>query len=143
MSVAFLQSFIGSNISQTLKTLYLKLYDNITPVDDVQVATALASCVNLEKVTVSAGEEEACVYGSRDSLAGLQAMAVGCPLLEDFCLALTVPALHFLGTHLTNLKKCVMHSRGTYEVLETVPTPEGFPSIEELQTLYPAVTWEY
>jgi hypothetical protein len=78
------------------------------------------------------------VFG-RNGLDGLQALATGCPLLASVELFVTVPGLHYLGTHFTNLKKCrVLNWRQA-----RAPTPAGFPSIEELQTLYPAVEWEY
>jgi hypothetical protein len=132
---ASLQSFVGSDISQTLENFDLSVYDYTIPMDDVQMATALASCHNLKTVCVSffCG----CIFG-RHGLDGLQAMATGCPLLTDVSLWLTVPGLHCLGTHFPNLKKC-----NVYNWREAGPVPEGFPSIEELQTLYPAVTWKY
>jgi hypothetical protein len=74
----------------------------------------------------------------RNGLDGLQAMATGCPLLADCTLCLTPACLHYLGTHFANLKKCSMFNGRQVGV-----TPKGFPSIEELQTLYPAVKWEY
>jgi hypothetical protein len=133
-----LQSFVGSNISQTLETFHLSVDgDQPSLIDDVQVATALASCRNLKKLTVD-WRNDGCVYG-RNGLDGLQAMAAGCPLLADVCLYLTAHGLHYLGTHFTNLEKCTVLNRR----VTGAPTPEGFPSIEELQTLYPAVKWEY
>jgi hypothetical protein len=136
MTDASLQSFVGSNISQTLENFDLSVYGNATPIDDIQVATALASCHNLKTLHVSLGGSW-CLFGS-NGMDGLQAMATGCPLLADVSLYLTLPGLHCLGTHCTNLKKCTV-----YNTLEAGPSPEGFPSIEELQTLYPAVKWEY
>jgi hypothetical protein len=134
---AWIQSFVGSNISQSLETFGLKVYGNMTPIDDVQVATALASCHNLKSLAVYVGGD-GCVFG-RGGLDGLQAMATGCPLLADVSLFLTAPGLHYLGTHFTNLKKCLVYNR---RVAGTA-APEGFPSIGELQTLYPAVEWGY
>jgi hypothetical protein len=136
-AVAFLQSFVGSNISQTLETFKLSASGKNTVVDDVQVAMALASCRNLKALVVCCGNE-ACVFG-RNGLDGLQAMAAGCPLLADAFLYVTVPGLHYLGTHFTSLKKCLVLNGHTTET----SAPEGFPSIEELQTLYPAVKWRY
>jgi hypothetical protein len=81
---------------------------------------------------------DGCVFG-HNGLDGLQAMATGCPLLADIQLYLTVPGLHYLGTHFSNLKKCHVKNR----CVEGTATPQGFPSIEELQTLYPAVEWTY
>jgi hypothetical protein len=137
LTEAWIQSFIGSNISQTLETFHLSAVGDGTPMDDVQVATALASCHNLKKLDVSFGRG-GCVFG-RNGLDGLKAMAMGCPLLADVSLFLTVPGLHYLGTHFTNLKKCHVHNKS----MAGATTPEGFPSIEELQTLYPAVKWTY
>jgi hypothetical protein len=136
--VAFLQSFVGSNISQTLETFRLSVGGNHTSVDDVQVATALASCHNLKTLSVCCGENDGCVFGC-NGLDGLQAMAAGCPLLTEVQLYLTAPGLHCLGTHCTNLRKCFVFNG---HMVET-SAPEGFPSIEELQTLYPAVKWRY
>jgi hypothetical protein len=135
---AHLQPFEGSNISQTLETFQLIGYDNTTLVDDVQVATALASCHNLKTLHAECGPQRGCVFG-RNGLEGLQAIATGCPLLADVSILVTVPGLHYLATHFPNLKKCrVLNSH-----VARAPTPEGFPSIEELQTLYPAVKWTY
>jgi hypothetical protein len=134
---AWIQSFVGSNISQTLETFDLTFYSNRTPVDDVQVATALASCRNLTTLVVCNGEE-GCVFGC-NGLDGLQSMAAGCPLLADVSLSLTVPGLHYLGTHCTNLKNCAVFN----SPVVAATAPEGFPSIEELKTLYPAVKWEF
>ena len=110
--------------------------------DDVQVATALASCHNLKKLVLYFARE-GCVFG-RNGMDGLQAMATGCPLLADVSLSLTVDGIHCLGKHLPNLKKCRVYSRfvRNSRVVET-RTPNGFPSIGELLTLYPAVKWEY
>jgi hypothetical protein len=105
--------------------------------DDVQVATALASCHNLKILNVYT-EGNGGVFG-RNGLDGLQAMATGCPLLAVVCLFVTVPGLRYLGTHFSNLKKCHMFNR----CVAGAAAPEGFPSIEELQTLYPAVEWTY
>jgi hypothetical protein len=131
---ASLQSFVGSSISQTLESFELSADGDATPIDDIQIATDLASCHNLKTLTVCLGEND-CVFG-RDGLDGLQAMATGCPLLADIGLYVTLPGLHYLATHFTNLKKC--------RVFNADPELEdGFPSIEELQTLYPAVKWGY
>ena len=74
-----------------------------------------------------------------NGLSGLEAMAAGCPLLTDLSLQLTASGIHFVGTHFTGLKKCeVLNKRE-----EGAATPAGFPSIEELQILYPAITWAY
>jgi hypothetical protein len=138
---ALLQSFVGSNISQTLESFKLSvgtIHGFATPVDDVQVATALASCHNLTTLTVHLGDG-GCLFG-RNGLDGLQAIATGCPLLADVILYLTVPGLHYIGTHFTNLKKCNVF---TMDDDYTTNTPAGYPSIEELQTLYPAVDWVY
>jgi hypothetical protein len=135
LTAASMQSFVGSNISQTLEAFTLIISsDNTTPVDDVQVARAFASCHNLKKLVISFGED-VCVFG-RGSLDGLQAMATGCPLLADVYMYLTVPGLHYLGAHSTNLKECYVYNR-------PVAGAEGFPSTEELRTLYPAVKWRF
>jgi hypothetical protein len=136
---AAMQSFVGSNISQTLKSFRLSVYyETATPIDDVQVATAFASCHNLKKLAISLGNDDAFMIG-RNGLDGLQAMATGCPLLTDVSLPLTIGGIHYLGTHFTHLKTCMVDNRR----LNGARTPVGFPSIEELQTLYPAVKWRY
>jgi hypothetical protein len=137
---AWIQSFVGSNISQTLETLDLIAYGIATAIDDVQVATSLACCHNLKKLDAYFGvnASDGCVFG-HNGLDSLQAMAAGCPSLADIKLYLTVAGLHYLGTHFTNLKKC--HVYKTCE--EAASAPDGFPSIEELQALYPAVVWGY
>jgi hypothetical protein len=145
-SEASLQFFGVSNISQTLESLDLYVYEHTTPIDDVQVATALASCHNLKKLTIHSFDD-GCVFG-RSGLDGLQAMATGCPLLTDVELHLTVPGLHYLATHCSNLKYCAVYYNLVAGGAPPPPlahfrTPEGFPSIEELQTLYPAVKWRY
>ncbi len=131
-TAASLQPFVGSNISQTLETFHLSAYSNTTPIDDFQVATALASCHNLKELKVYGGTD-ACVLG-RSGLDGLQAMVTGCPLLTDMFVSLTVSGIHCLGTHLTNLKKCRIFNRFTIK---------EFPSDKELQTLYPGVTFTH
>ncbi len=138
MTGASLQSFVGANISQTLESFTLSVVrGNTTPVDDVQVARALASCHNLKTLHVNFGGDR-CLFGG-NGLDGLQALATGCPLLTEVYAYLTVPGLHYLGTHFTNLKNCWIYNRR----VASAAIPEGFPSIEELQTLYPAVTWGY
>jgi hypothetical protein len=129
--------FIGSNISQTLESFELMAYCNATPMDDVQIATALASCHQLKSLIVHSGED-GCLFG-RDGLDGLQAMATGCPLLAVVSLPLTVSGVHYLGAHFTSLRKRTVRCRR----VAWAPASEGFPSIEELQTLYPAVEWRY
>ncbi len=137
LTAASLVSFVGSNISQTLEKFELSVYDFTVPIDDVQVATALASCHNLKKLSVNFGDG-GCLFG-RNGLDGLQALATGCPLLADVSLYLTLPGLHYLGTHFANLEECTVYCRRVVGA----PTPEGFPSIDNLQTLYPAVMWIY
>jgi hypothetical protein len=133
-----LQSFVGSNISQTLESFQLSARDNMAPIDDVQFATALASCHNLKTLYIY-HSDDGCLFG-RNGLDGLQAMAAGCPLLADVFLSLTVSGIHYLGTHFQNLKRC--RAVNTCAAGTSTP-PEGYPSIEELQTLYPAVKWNY
>ena len=66
-------------------------------------------------------------------------MATGCPLLAEVDLSLTVPGLHYVGTHFANLKRCV----AVKAYADDAPASERFPSIERMQTLYPAVKWAY
>jgi hypothetical protein len=136
LSDGYLQSFVGSNISQTLESFSLSALYNTTLVDDVEVATVLASCCNLKKLHVCFGVHDGSAFG-RNGLDGLQAMATGCPLLSDVSLKMTLPALHYLGIHFTNLKKCGVSRKSVVGA----PAPDEFLSIEELQTLYPAVQW--
>jgi hypothetical protein len=137
---ASLQSFVGSNISQTLETFHLRAYDNTAPINDVLVATALASCHNLKKLTVCLGDDVESLFG-HNGLDGLQAMARGCPLLANVTLYLTASGVHCLGAHCPNLKECLVFWRDTGAWW--APPPKEFPSVEELRTLYPAVKWDY
>ncbi len=137
LSAACLQPFVGSNISQSLEWFSLVTYNRAEPMDDVQVATALASCHSLKELSVN-WECDCYVFG-RNGLEGLQAMATGCPLLASVEMSVTVGGLHFLATHCANLRKFRVYNRR----VTGAPNSEGFPSIEELQTLYPAVTWEH
>lgn len=115
--------------------------------DDVHMATALASCHNLKTLTVDLGHN-VCVFG-RNGLKSLQALVTGCPLLSDVELHLTVPGIHFLGTHYshqasylethcTHQASCDVLNMSTNEVMTH---PQGFSSIEELNAQYPAVRW--
>jgi hypothetical protein len=133
-----LQSFVGSNISQSLeKFTVVAIMD--PEADDVQIAMNLASCRKLSNLSFRWGYDgRGCVFG-HSGLEGLQAMATGCPLLADVSMFLTLPALHYIGTHFSNLERCKILN----ECLPDTPTPEGFPSVEELETLYPAVEWSY
>ena len=114
-------------------------HDQATPIEDIRVAKALASCHNLKKLHLHWGEDSGCVFG-HNGLEGLRAMAAGCPLLTEAALCLTARGVHYLGTHCANLKNCEVEN-STYR--EELCSPEGYPSIEELQTLYPAVHWAY
>ena len=136
LTESFVQSFVGSDISQTLESFSLVSY-NAAPIDDVQFATALASCHKLTKLTVRSGSGK-CRFG-RSGLAGLEAMAAGCPLLADVSMQLTVGGIHYIGTHFGSLKKCIVST--TQAVMEGSPTPEQFPTVQDLHTLYPAVAW--
>ena len=121
---ALLSALIGSNISQTLETFEF----STGAIDDIHVAASLASCRKLKRLSANISG----VFGT-NGLGGLQAMAMGCPLLSDISLALTVSGIHYIGKHevgFANVKKCHVFRRG-----------EEFPSIKELQTLYPAITW--
>jgi hypothetical protein len=134
-SGASLQPFVGSNISQTLESFHIIVRysdDRMTRIDDVQLARSLASCQNLKTLSVYLGGWDGCVFG-RDGLEGLQAIATGCPLLAVVAASLTADGIHCLGTQFTNLKTCTSHKS-----LASV----GIGSIEELQTLYPAVEWD-
>ena len=71
---------------------------------------------------------QGCVFG-REGLEGLQAMAVGCPLLESVSLDLTVDGIHYLATHCPNLKECMPGNKLEKFVCD------------DLQTLYPQVEW--
>ncbi len=55
LAFAFLVSLLGSNICQTLETLHLANYDIMPPLDDVQVATALACRHNLKSLYIIHG----------------------------------------------------------------------------------------
>ena len=132
-------SFVGSNISQTLESFSVKILDHTIPPDDIQVATALASCHQLKSLAVrNLCRATGCVFG-RNGLAGLKAMATGCPLLADITLDLTVSGVHYVGTHFANLMKCTVTTYNSKERVSFVPA--GTPSVKELQTLYPAVEW--
>jgi hypothetical protein len=133
-TAASLQSFVGSNISRTLASFHLSSGRTI-PMDDVQVATALASCHHLTNLDLWTGGDR-CVFG-RNGLEGLQAMATGCPLLASVSIYLTPPGIHYLGTHFPNLRSCT----ALRNVVTGARFPQGFPPIKELQTLYPAVEW--
>ena len=135
---ASLQSFIESNISQTLEDFSVLLFGDTILFNDVEVALAMASCHKLRRLFMSSRPGAVYVFG-HNGLAGLQAMATGCPLLSDVSLYLTVSGMHYIGTHFTSLKNCEMLKRRD----EGAATPEGFPSVEELRTLYPAVDWAY
>ena len=130
-----LQSFAGTAISHSLEYLYLAigLCDDLPRLYDVQLATGLASCHKLKTLCVHSGWD-GCVFG----LTCLQAIASGCPLLAEVELHLTVSGLHCIGTHFTQLKTCKAY-RDPDEDSEVAA--EAFPSIEELQTLYPAIKW--
>jgi hypothetical protein len=137
-SGSILQSFVGSNLSQSLET-FAVIASRGLEVDDVQVAMALASCRKLSNLSIKWGYDEGgCVFGS-SSLEGLEAIAAGCPLLAVVCMRLTLPALHYIGTHFSNLDRCEVQN----SCLPDTPTPAGFPPLEELETLYPAVDWSY
>jgi hypothetical protein len=101
-----LQSFVGSSISRTLEMFCLSVHDDTILIDDVNLATALASCHSLKKLSVYC-HRDICLFG-RDGLDGLQAVAASCPLLEEINSPVTAPGLHYLGTHFTHLKKCTM-----------------------------------
>jgi hypothetical protein len=134
---ASLESFVGSRISQTLEVFSVFNTDQRTSIDDVQVAKALACCRNLKTLFFKLGVRR-CVFG-RNGLVGLQAMVRGCPLLAEVAISLTVPALHYVATHFTHLKKCrVINGRAA-----RLSTPYGFPPLNELQVRYPSVKWEY
>jgi hypothetical protein len=129
-SGASVLSFVGANISQTLEALDLSVYDGMmAPFDDDIIATVLASCHHLTSVDIYIGQD-GCVFG-RNGLAGLQAIARGCPLLAEINLNLTVPGLHYIATHCPNLKKCTC----------TVDVGDGVRG--QLRMLYPKVQWNF
>ena len=122
-----LQSFVGANISHTLEDFYLNI-DSDRLIDDELVATALASCHNLKELQVQWGEDK-CTFG-RNGLDGLQAMAAGCPLLYTVALYATVPALHCIAAHCSNLKTCTT-SLSSDDLRD------------DLRTSYPAIEWHF
>ena len=103
----------------------------------IRQAVVFLLCHNLKALTADGEAGAECVFG-RNGLAGLQAMAAGCQLLTVVSLHLTVSGIHCLGTSFTQLKKCAMLNKCE----QGEPAPAGFPSLEELQTQYPAVEWE-
>ena len=128
-----LESFVGSNISQTLEVFELDM--NGIYVDDMHIALVLATCPNLRQLSVGA------MFGDT-GVEGLQAMAVGCPLLTEVSLHLTPHAVQCLGTAFANLKKCSIRNRSFNGVGS--PVVEGaLVTLAEVQTLYPAVEWGY
>ena len=129
---------VDSNLSRTLEALELNDGFTMQPISDHQVALALACCPNLKTLDVDF-QEETCVFG-RSGLAGLQAIAAGCPSLALFSLQVTVDGIHSLGTQFPQLKKCWVKNRFSEE---GAASPEGFPSPEELKTLYPTVKVRY
>ena len=132
-----LRSFVESTISQTLETFSFNIRCRAARVDDVQLATALASCHKLKNLYLNWSWHEGCVFG-RNGLEGLQAMATGCPLLADIELYLTTSGVYCLATHCTSLQICkVLSARDT----EAMPHPEDSPSVEDVQALYPGVSW--
>jgi hypothetical protein len=134
---ASLESFIGSRISQTLEVFSVFNVDQRTLIDDVQVAKALSCCRNLKTLFFKMGVRR-CVFG-RNGLDGLRAMATGCPLLAEVAISLTVSALYYVATHFTHLTKCRVFN-GHAARLSTL---YDFPPLEELQTRYPSIKWEY
>jgi hypothetical protein len=131
-----LQSFVGSNISQSLELLCVMAH-NSEAIDDIQVATALASCHNLNSLFLEWGRGDGCQFG-RNGLDGLLAMATGCPLLTEIHLPLTVPGLQCLGKHFPKLKKCHELSRRGGPFQLSVPD-SGVQA--EFRALYPSIAW--
>ena len=140
-----LQALVGSNISDTLDETLVLVSDGAYSVaedalmrpDDVQLARALASCHKLKSLRIDDPADDL-LFG-HNGLEGLRAMATGCPLLAEVTLFLTASAIHCLGTHFPKLEKCnIILARP-----RSTNPPEGYPSVEELRTLYPAVTWVY
>ena len=134
--LSVVESFVGSNISETLESLCVEIYSNTIPIDDVQVANALAFCHQLKSLAVPCGGNTGCVFGAN----GLRVIATGCPLLADINLDLTASGVHYVGTHFGNLKKCQVKTHSNHEQGVSA-VPAGSPPVEELQTLYPAVEW--
>jgi hypothetical protein len=127
MTEAALQSFVGANISHTLENFYLFVGGDRL-IDDELVATALASCHNLKVLEVQWGEDK-CTFG-RNGMDGLQAMTAGCPLLYKAVLHATVPGLHCIAAHCSNLKRCA-----------TFLSSDDL--CDALSVLYPAVNWTF
>ena len=140
-TVASLQSFVGSNASKTLAYLHVSYLHNAAPIDDVQVATALASCHNLKALHVFLGCD-ACVFG----VDAVQMVAVGCALLEVTSLCLTIDSVHCLGANCAMLKRChvmVCCVRATLEDRTPMLKADYPLLLEELESLYPAVWWRH
>ena len=132
-----LKSFVGSNISRTLEKFLLYAGRGLL-IDEIQLATSLASCHNLQTLKLADGDVNGYEFGG-NGLAGLQAIASGCPLLTSVSLYLTADGIHYLGTHFANLKCCTIYTR----INESLQVSDDLPSIKKLQTLYPAVQWSY
>jgi hypothetical protein len=137
VSEAALQSFVGANISQTLESISIQghLMDPDRMIDDVRVATALASCPRLSYVSVDWLVDK-CVFG-RHSLEGLQAMAAGCPLLSNLSLNVTPRGMKYLGTHCSNLRLCF----STYKFDEGKEGKSVDEELQELKKSFPKVYW--
>ena len=129
--------FVGSSLCQTIESFTIEDCYSTEPIDDIQVALALATCPHLQSLSINFARTT-CLFGQH-GLTGFQAMAAGCPLLSEVVLHTTVEGIPCLGTQFPKLKSCAIidHYR------PNGAAPEGFPSIVELQTLYPAVQWEY
>jgi hypothetical protein len=126
-------AFPHAPISRTLQRLCIIMGGPDDPteptrrISDSRLATALACCPQLIDVALLSKEG---VFGRR-GVAGLQAMAAGCPLLSSINLPLTVGGLFCVGARCPNLRMCVSR----YDIVDLKRI------CEDLQTLYPKVKW--
>ena len=133
LTASSLAVLVGSGLSQTLVSFELSAFGTRVPVDDAQVAFTLASCHKLKTLKV-VSRRGGCLFG-RNGLEGLQAMAAGCPLLENVSFELTASGMHYVGTHFTSVKKC--------SIVKYDSVRKDRPSPTELRTLYPAIKWTF
>ena len=130
---AALVSFAGASISHTLETLVFSVGRHRSSIDDVAVAIALATCHRLKQLHIPhIVGENSCFFG-RNGMDGLQAMAVGCPLLADIELAVTIRGIHHIAGHFRNLKKCAW----------TCPDAVSSDMLSVLESRSPGVDWRY
>lgn len=126
-----LQPFVGSSISQTLEVFSLSFLVR-SRIDDVQVAMVFASCHNLTSLSIETDPDN-CLFG-RGGLAGLQAMATGCPLLTDIALRMSDEGMQYIARHFPNLKRFTT----TVEDDDLVDRVR-----DDLRNLNPVVEWKF